>query len=206
MLKMFELAGYQMDLYPEDEEKNRPKTLIELLQEALGNPPEDPGKWIRIADIPRYIAEHLTVPEDLKAFNDAASKPVTGMAVEVDEPDFEEHVAPKPRPKRKRTSRQGRMINAKALENNENDTSDLDFTSNEWGLTPMAPYGFQLSGDRYDTVAEVEVGETIVNVADATYTKIGENKWIMPNNEKAGEFLDIDVEFAPMYGLVEDDE
>jgi hypothetical protein len=74
MLGMFELAGYDLNSEPtmEQEEDNipgDPKDLIELLKEALGNPPTEPGQWIRIQDIPRYIEENLVVPEDLDAFN-----------------------------------------------------------------------------------------------------------------------------------------
>lgn len=69
MIEMFRLAGYEIN-ETDDEGKGRPKDLIELLKEALGNPPTEPGKWIRISDIPRYIVENLNVPEDLDEFND----------------------------------------------------------------------------------------------------------------------------------------
>ena len=69
MLGMFELAGFDLDIPEDDDGKSRAKDLIELLKEALGNPPTEPGQWIRIQDIPRYIEENLQVPEDLEAFN-----------------------------------------------------------------------------------------------------------------------------------------
>ena len=88
MLDMFKLAGYEMDIEPDEEGKSCPKTLLELLKEALGNPPEDAGSWIRIADIPRFISEHLQVPGDLQAFNDSrlTSKP-QNVAVVDDTPE-----------------------------------------------------------------------------------------------------------------------
>lgn len=183
MLKMFELAGYEL-IEEYDDGKGRPKTLIELLQEALGNPPENPGQWIRIADIPRFITENLQVPEDLKAFNDAAptKKPKLGVA------NF---------PRRRQRDRH---------EVPDNDTSDLDLTHPEFGLKPRAPKGYQLDGKQYSSVAEVGEGQIVMNVAEVTYQKVGDDQWIMPRNELAGVFYDFDVDFAPLYGLVEDDE
>ncbi|QLF83372.1 hypothetical protein SEA_NICEHOUSE_151 [Rhodococcus phage NiceHouse] len=98
MLNMFELAGYVLDnpaphnpddntdyenelLTDEDPEcfTPIPKTLIELLSEALGNPPTEPGSWIRIQDIPRYISENLVVPEreTLDKFNSSVPEQTT---------------------------------------------------------------------------------------------------------------------------------
>lgn len=62
-LKMFELAGFDLYTEPDDDGKSRPKDVVELLQEALGNLPLDAGNWIRIADIPRYVTDHLIVPD-----------------------------------------------------------------------------------------------------------------------------------------------
>lgn len=79
MFGMFKLAGFELDrLAGADddlEQDTEPKTLIELLSEALGNPPTEPGAWIRIQDIPRYITENLIVPdrETLDTFNSSAA-------------------------------------------------------------------------------------------------------------------------------------
>lgn len=98
MLGMFELAGFELEhpaphnpddntdyeneLLTEDDPEcfnSVPKTLIELLSEALGNPPTEPGSWIRIQDIPRYISENLVVPdrEVLEAFNSSVQSQTT---------------------------------------------------------------------------------------------------------------------------------
>lgn len=76
MLDMFKLAGYDLTkrIGPDDglEDDTEPKTLIELLKEALGNPPTEAGRWIRISDIPEYIKQNLTVLDydELEEFND----------------------------------------------------------------------------------------------------------------------------------------
>ena len=84
MLDMFKLAGYELEHKPEFESQaeandpdadyavGEPKTLIELLKEALGNPPTEAGRWIRISDIPEYIKQNLTVldVDELEEFNE----------------------------------------------------------------------------------------------------------------------------------------
>lgn len=73
--KMFELAGYSLYTEEDDDGKSRPKDTVELLEEALGNPPSDePACWIRISDIPRYIEDYLIVAKgvDLDEFNEEA--------------------------------------------------------------------------------------------------------------------------------------
>lgn len=76
MLDMFKLAGYDLNkrIGPDDglEDDTEPKTLIELLKEALGNPPTEAGRWIRISDIPEYIKQNLTVldSDELEEFNE----------------------------------------------------------------------------------------------------------------------------------------
>jgi len=99
MLGMFELAGFdlenpgpadtvedwndltdiEMDEQNYEDYEPVSKTLIELLSEALGNPPTEPGSWIRIQDIPRYISENLVVPdrEVLDAFNSSVQSQTT---------------------------------------------------------------------------------------------------------------------------------
>lgn len=65
-LEMFKLSGYEMNIEHVADDENstsRPKTILELLQEALDNPPTEVGKWIRISDIPRYVSDYLIVPE-----------------------------------------------------------------------------------------------------------------------------------------------
>lgn len=72
-LAMFKLSGYNLYTTEGDPEgKERPKTVKELLAEALKNPPSDDRKYIEISSIPRYISEYLIVPqrEDLDRFND----------------------------------------------------------------------------------------------------------------------------------------
>lgn len=84
MLDMFKLAGYSLNEECEDG-KGRPKTVIELLKEALNNPPEDAAQWIRIDDIPRYIKEQLQPwdQDKLNSFNDAVLvKQPTGINAE----------------------------------------------------------------------------------------------------------------------------
>lgn len=79
-LDMFELAGYQLNVeeyeLPGSEGEmisSRPKTVLELLKEALDNPPTEPGRWIRISQIPKYINDYLIVPdrETLDVWNEA---------------------------------------------------------------------------------------------------------------------------------------
>ena len=89
MLGMFELAGYELNKPDESAQvetttgleevtsSGQPKDLIELLKEALGNPPTEPGQWIRVKDIPRFISENLNIPEELDDFNSQTPETVT---------------------------------------------------------------------------------------------------------------------------------
>lgn len=100
MLEMFKLAGFDLnhdkvydtegEAFEADLDKNpepgEAKDLVELLKEALGNPPTEPGQWIRIKDIPRYISENLSVPEDLDAFNDGFSITQTNDSQDIETP------------------------------------------------------------------------------------------------------------------------
>lgn len=176
ILKMFELAGREMHTEPVDG-KSRPKEILELLQEVLDNPPEEPQRWIRIQDIPRFIDDYLIYPDKqlIESWNE---KPPHRSTVtqhhsdqygDYDEPDVPEEP-----------------------EGTVNDKGELDpeleYTNQEWQKAGFVPVG---------TVVEDQIGTVL--------KKINKDQWIevYTYDEDAPDYsYDAEVTpFAPLKGV-----
>lgn len=172
LLKMFELSGYSMNT-EEVEGKARPKELRELVEEVLGNPPEEPQRWIRIQDIPRFIDDYLMYPDrqTTDAFNDRSSTLKPGhpqLVVKTIEPkEPEEEVT---------VNDQG-VLDPK-----------LEYTSQEWPKAGMVPVG---------TVIQDEIGAVMKKVGPNQWIDV------YSYDEEAPDFsYDADVTaFAPLKGV-----
>lgn len=177
ILKMFELAGYDMDTEPVDG-KCRPKEAIELIREVLDDPPEEPQRWIRIQDIPNYIDDYLIYPDrqTIDQFNDrSAPARRSGVQQQIHELD-------------------------NAADVPEEDTR----TVNDKGeLDPE----FKLGSKSWPKAGMVPVGQTVVDEIGELWYKVAANKWARVNgfDENAPDYdLDIDVTaFAPLREVLE---
>ena len=172
LLKMFELSGYNM-YTDEFEGKSRPKELRELVEEVLGNPPEEPQRWIRIQDIPRFIDDYLMYPDRqiTDAFNEksTSSKGHPKLAVE-----FTSEIA-------------------------DDEEPEEEYTVNDKG-EPDPEYKF--SGATWAKAGLVPVGTKVLDEIGEFWYKHAKNQWIQVNSfdEQAPDYsYDAEVtQFAPL--------
>lgn len=171
--KMFELAGYALYTEEDDDGKSRPKDTIELLEEALGNPPSDePACWIRISDIPRYIEDYLIVAKgvDLDEFNEEAKTSLAPRrnrpTIKPEDPAIDEKPLPEP----------GSVEDIKSyVQGNVMD-------------------GMHETGRRFTKAGQAPKGTTVLDSIGAMWHKKDANHWVqVEDNPTMEPFADADV-------------
>jgi hypothetical protein len=172
LLKMFELNGFDMNT-EEVEGKARPKELRELVEEVLGNPPEEPQRWIRIQDIPQFIDDYLIYPDrqTVDAFNDG------------------------PRWAPNQSPGHPKLV----VETIEPEEPEEEYTVNDKG-EPDPEYKF--SGVEWAKAGLVPVGTNVLDQIGEFWHKHAKNQWIQVNSfdEDAPDYsYDAEVtQFAPL--------